>query len=435
MPDSMPSNPYGGGPGTGISLPDYYKPTRYITNNNFYFPGTEELGPDEMRISFVGSTPWPPRIKQAGTSIMVELGNGDNFFFDLGNGSIKNILAMGVPPAFINDIFISHLHVDHFADLPYMIPFTASAFRWEPLRVYGPDGAEPDLGTAAMVDAMQKMIKWHGEEFSFMPMGRGLEVDVNEFDHRDENGVIYDKNGVTVRHWPRSHGKDGASAYRLDWVDKDLSFVWTGDGRPDRLTIEYSQGVDVFVSEVQSDLGYIASLKYGYPQEIWNYIIDTHHTDHYALGYLFEQIQPRVGMATHLEYEHNTNNEVIAGVRSHYDGLFLFGAPDVQVVNVTKEAIWSREAVLPELGAVSMPTGEQMEEIFSKNGELPDFLEISSGEIKREEQQDEYLRDIELDPALYTPPDVARDLVTQLPPTLKIPIKEIIRKKASPPHD
>ena len=65
-------NPYGGGPGTGISLPPYFKPTDSIKNNNVYYPGTEELGKDEMRISFIGSCPFPPRIEQAGTAIMVE---------------------------------------------------------------------------------------------------------------------------------------------------------------------------------------------------------------------------------------------------------------------------------------------------------------------------------------------------------------------------
>lgn len=111
-------NPYGGGPGTGISLPSYFKPTENLKNTNFYYPGTEELGPEEMRVSFVGSCPWPPRRNQAGTLIMIELGNGNIFFFDLGNGSIHNIIAMGVHPAVINDIFITHLHADHYADLP-----------------------------------------------------------------------------------------------------------------------------------------------------------------------------------------------------------------------------------------------------------------------------------------------------------------------------
>ena len=422
MSGQMPSNPYGGGPGSGISLPDYFQPTRHISNNNFFFPGTEVLGPDEMRVSFVGSTPWPPRRNQAGTSIMVELGNGDNFFFDLGNGSVKNILAMGVPPAMINDIFLTHLHVDHYADLPYMLPFTATAGRWHPLRVYGPDGESPEFGTQAMVDGMNQMLRWHFDEFDTLPIGDGYEVDVTEFDHRDENGICYDRNGVTVRHWPRSHGKDGASAYRLDWHEPGLSFVWTGDGRPDELTVKYSQGVDVFVSEVQSDLGFIASLKYGYPQELYNFIIDTHHTPHYALGYLFDQVQPRIGMATHLEYEAATHTEIVAGVRAHFDGLFVLGAPDVQVINVTPDAVWAREAVLPELGAVSRPTPDQLAQAMG--GELPEIIHMPGPRLPREDQQDAYLRDIEIDPAKYMPPDVARDLILELPPDgIDIPLK------------
>ena len=53
------SNPYGGRPGGGITLPPYYRPTPSIVGNNIYFPGQEKLGHDEMRISFIGSRPFP----------------------------------------------------------------------------------------------------------------------------------------------------------------------------------------------------------------------------------------------------------------------------------------------------------------------------------------------------------------------------------------
>jgi ribonuclease Z len=226
-------NPYGGSGGSGITLPDYYRPTDYVKNNQIFVPGLEAVGPDEMRISFIGSCPWPPRRDQAATSIMVELGNGDTLFFDLGPGSVKNAIALQKAPQQINDIFITHLHFDHWGDIPYLYPFTASMGRWQdPLRITGPDGANPDLGTARTMERMKDMLQWHLEEFEFGPIGKGYDLEVNEFDHRDENGICYEKNGVTVRHWPRSHGKDGASAYRLDW--NGLSFVWTGDGRPDR---------------------------------------------------------------------------------------------------------------------------------------------------------------------------------------------------------
>ena len=78
------------------------------------------------------------------------------------------------------------------------------------------------------------------------------DIQVEEFDFADNGGTVYEKNGVKVIHWQRSHAKDGASAYRLDWQiseDESLCFVWTGDGRPSELDIEYAAGCDVYVTE------------------------------------------------------------------------------------------------------------------------------------------------------------------------------------------
>ena len=87
-----------------------------------------------------------------------------------------------------------------------------------------------------MAKHMREMLEVARGELPHTPMGDGYEMDVTEFDWKDENGVCYDQDGVVVRHWPRSHVKDGASAYRLDWEEYGLSFVWTGDGRPDEKT-------------------------------------------------------------------------------------------------------------------------------------------------------------------------------------------------------
>jgi len=411
---SMPKNPYGGGPGTGLTLPPYYTPTPSVRSRNNYFPNSEKLGPDEMRISFMGSTPFPPRRDQAGTCIMVELGNGDSFFFDFGPGCLRNIIAMGHSQQLVQDIFISHLHVDHYHDLPYLLPFSAWSGRYTPLRVHGPSGRTPELGIQGMVDGMKQMLKWHLEAFDHFPIGDGYEVEVNEFDWKDENGICYDKNGVTVRHWRRSHAKDGATAYRLDW--NGLSFVWTGDGRPDELTAKYAEGVDVFVTEVQTDTARIIQQKYGLPPWLYNYTIDTHHTPHYAAGYLIKQVNPRVGMVTHIEYEEDLLNEVSAGIRAHWDGLFLYGAPDVMVVNVTKDAIWGRMAVLPGMTGANVPHPRKL--LNLGDGPLPDKVLVPQPKIPREEQQEQLTRDLEIDPKKYYPEDVYREPLTKLPEDL-----------------
>jgi len=351
--DDVPVNPYGGKPGSGLQFPPYYKPTPSVRSRNNYFPSSETLGPDEMRISFVGSCPFPPRREQAGTCIMVELGNGNRFFFDFGPGCVKNILAMGVPVPEINDIFISHLHVDHYHDLSYLLPFSAWAGRWkQPLRVTGPSGRTPDLGTKGMVAGMKQMLKWHLEAFDACPIGDGYEVEVN------------------------------------------------------------AKGVDVFVTECQPDLARINMYKYGLPEILYNYTVDIHHTQNYAAGYLMKQVNPRCGMVTHMAFDNDTLNETSADIRTHWDGLFLYGAPDVVVVNVTKDAIWHRYAALPGFTGQSLPNPTLL---------FGDPLPIATGKgivpqprLPREQQQEQLTRDLEIDPKKYYPPDVYREPIKKL---------------------
>jgi ribonuclease BN (tRNA processing enzyme) len=361
---------------------------------------------------------------------MVELGNGNRFFFDFGPGCLRNIIAMGVSQQLMQDIFLTHLHIDHYHDIPYLLPFSAWSGRWKPLRVHGPSGRTPELGTQGMIDGMNQMLRWHFEAFDVFPIGDGYEVDVNEFDWKDENGICYDKDGVTIRHWRRSHAKDGATAYRLDWHDTGLSFVWTGDGRPDELTLKYAEGVDVFVTECQTDTARIINMKYGLPEWLYNYTVDTHHTPHYAVGYMMKQINPRLGMVTHLEYEDDLLNEVIAGIRVHWDGFFMFGAPDVMVVNVTKDAIWGRMAVLPELSGVNVPNPKAL---LGIDGPLPEEVPLPSPRNSREQQQEQYTRDMEIDPHKYYPPDVYREPMVKLPKDLKFTKQDLEAMMAAQP--
>ena len=420
-------NPYGGVPGGGITLPPYYKPTDSVKNTTIFYPTAEELGDDEMRISFVGSSPWPPRRSQAGTCIMVELGNGKRFFFDFGPGCMRNIIALQVPPSQINDIFLTHLHIDHYVDLIYAYGFAGiMAGRFKPLRVTGPSGRTPKDGIKHLIEHMQEMAHWHTDAMSAWPVGDGFEVEVNEFDFQDDGGVCYDQDGVTIRHWRRSHNKDGASAYRLDW--NGLSFVWTGDGRPDELTAKYAKGCDVFVSEMQADLGHLNEVKMGIPAMFINNVIDRSHTVHYAVGYLMNQVQPRLAMTTHMDYDEGMVPEMLAVIRTHYKGFFQFGAPDVVVVNVQKDAIWTRMAALADSPNQGRPSQDEAKEMFDLS---LTHLEIDfpDPEHSVDDVQEQFVRDKEIDPNLYYPSDVNRPTGGDFPKGFKIEIPKMIAQK------
>ena len=87
-----------------------------------YFPNTEVLKPDEMRITALGTgLPTPITRAQKSTAWMVELGNGDVFLFDLGTGSMENLFGLRPDFSRLDKVFLSHLHSDHFGDLDAFI--------------------------------------------------------------------------------------------------------------------------------------------------------------------------------------------------------------------------------------------------------------------------------------------------------------------------
>jgi len=417
-PESIQRALSGGVPGgrwkEGLTF-EGMRPQPWLKSAANYFPGTEEVQPEEMRITFMGTSP-TIRPGQLNTSIYVELGNGDNFIFDIGEGSVANYVAAGVALNQMKKIFITHLHVDHFGALPYVWMFGTWAGGWhENLRVFGPSGRTPEFGTAAMVEGMKMMTAWHRDAFSVFPVGKGWDIEVNEFDFRDNGGVIYDENGVTVIHWQRSHAKDGASAYRLDW--NGLCFVWTGDGRPSMLDVEYSKGCDVYVTEQQQELLEISSGVMGVPPFLGRYTVDTHHTPSYAAGYVANLVQPRLFMNTHMSYDPYQIEETVAEIRQFWKGPYHFGAPDGIVVNVTEDSIWVREGVLPDY-----PNSRSPQFDFT-NGQLV----VPKPPKGREDIQEPFVREQQIDPKEYYPEGYHPELLEQWPADgdLVVPVDQL----------
>jgi len=72
-------------------------PVKARGDRGVYFPNTETLARNEMRIISLGTGMPNPRPSQKATCWPVELGNGDKFLFDLGTGSSDNLAALSIP--------------------------------------------------------------------------------------------------------------------------------------------------------------------------------------------------------------------------------------------------------------------------------------------------------------------------------------------------
>lgn len=65
---------------------------------------------------------------------------GEVMLFDCGEGTQRQMTRLKLSPMKINQIFITHLHGDHFLGLPGIIQSLAFRGRTEPLHIYGPEG-------------------------------------------------------------------------------------------------------------------------------------------------------------------------------------------------------------------------------------------------------------------------------------------------------
>ena len=68
-------------------------PKGTVANPFAYYPGTEALQDDEVRIVACGTGMPAARRGQAAACFLVELGNGDKFLFDVGTGSMRNVMS------------------------------------------------------------------------------------------------------------------------------------------------------------------------------------------------------------------------------------------------------------------------------------------------------------------------------------------------------
>ena len=306
----------------------------------WFYPG-EELDPDEMRITLMG-TGWGNIIRheQKGASIFVELGNGESFVFDVGPGSGINYNTMQVPASRMTKIFLTHLHTDHTSDLAWIYSFGPAGDRYTPLEVFGPTGTKPEFGTKANVEGIKTLTQWHRPSFeACLDVGDSYKLNVTELDYRQNPGIAYQKNGVTIKHFPALHIMDGAISYRMDW--NGLSFVWTGDTQPNHFVVENAKGVDLLIHETAPTVERYSQAT-GLPVDAAKTVVANSHTPAKALGKILQLTNPSLGVTCHSPIDPQELQDYYNGVATHWDGKYQVGE-DLMVFNISKKNITIRK--------------------------------------------------------------------------------------------
>jgi ribonuclease Z len=309
-----------------------------------YYPATESLGKNEMRVVALGTGMPSVRPKQAAACWLVELGNGEKFLFDIGSGCHERLAAQKIPYDLIDKVFFGHLHVDHMGDLPSFWLGGTVMNRLTPLRIWGPSGATPEYGTKHAMDLMEQMYVWdigtRGGVIDF----RGGQLDVTEFAFDAVNEVIYEENGVTIRSIPAVHGLDGAVSFILEW--NGLKFAYSSDTIPNKWWAEHTKGADIAIHECFLPSVLLVTKQGFAPLEALN-VGTQGHTSPEQFGKVMSMTKPRLAVGYHFYNDFDTQPEVMRRVRKTYDGPLAL-ALDYMVFNVTKDEIRVRMSAVDE---------------------------------------------------------------------------------------
>lgn len=179
------------------------------------------------------------------------------YLFDIGAGTQRQLAAAGINPRRVRGIFLSHLHIDHTADLaPFLLNrWVLNDFRVLP--VIGPNGTGQTIagiikmaGPVALVPVtiggpvkppFASSIK--GQELaSTMAKPTLIYSDPNIRVLAITNGHYNYTKGSPPERFSRSY------SFRIEAGGK--SYVYTGDTGPSQNLVELARGADVLVSEV-----------------------------------------------------------------------------------------------------------------------------------------------------------------------------------------
>ena len=236
----------------------------------------------------------PPPDDRSGQSILVDV-NGQQLLFDAGRGVMSQLFEMGYSADDVDMVFITHLHSDHTVGLPdlYLTGLLNGPFgqRHRPFEITGVEGTKAMMDYIKLAYAADIEIRTNDGEIDDPSWH---EIIATEF---TEDGVVYEKDGVTVTAFKNFHGENIpiSYGYRVDYDGR--SVVISGDTKYCENLIEHAQGVDLLIHS--SGMANEELLKQNTPLAEKAQTILNHHTPPEDLARVFNETAPKLAVLNH----------------------------------------------------------------------------------------------------------------------------------------
>lgn len=178
--------------------------------------------------------------------------NGTVYMIDVGVGALSRLASAGYQPVEVDQLFITHHHIDHDGGLADLMAFSCIMGRRKPVTVTGP------YGTDDMVGAARAYLKVPLRTFTEQRITPGCDpestfaaktVSVPGKVFSDVNVTVYAAENTHYSQFPSDSNKaDKSFSYRFDTAQG--SIVFSGDTGPSAAVTALAKGADILVIEV-----------------------------------------------------------------------------------------------------------------------------------------------------------------------------------------
>lgn len=296
--------------------------------------------PASTRLILLGTGAGPvPRKDRSQPANLLVVG-GRPYLIDAGNGVARQLAHAGFATADVRNVFITHHHIDHNADIGALMSFTwiednkRNRPDTPPVRFYGPPA------TAELVAAAQSFLGVSERIFrSGVPMRpsaqrfEGHDFSVDGVVYRDDQIVVTAAENTHYHHAPDSPsvGKDKSYSLRFDTPGR--SIVFSGDTGPSEALERLAADADVLVCEVldleatMKEVEATMKLPPAMVPAVRRHMAEQHLTPE-QVGQLAQKARVKMVVLTHFSPGVDGQTDVshyVDGVRKHFKGPVIAG--------------------------------------------------------------------------------------------------------------
>ncbi len=278
-------------------------------------------GTEPVQVQVLGSGGPELQGQRASSSYLVWIDGKPRVLVDIGGGAALRFGESGATVTDLDVILLTHLHVDHTADLPALIKSSFFEDRERPLPIYGPDGNKFMPSTVTFVrtlfDSVRGAYRYLGDFLN--PLANGSyklqPQDVRPLSSKlktnrkpgDETLYPFANERLRASAVPVAHGNVPALAWRVSAGGKSMVFSGDTNGYGEQLG-RLAQNADILVAHnaVPEGAG-------GVERDL--------HMPPSVIGQIARQAQVKKLVLSHrMRRTLGKEEETLAAIRLHYAG-------------------------------------------------------------------------------------------------------------------